>query len=168
MILRDCPRQSEVATLLKSGRWPDACEPELRAHVASCNLCRDTVTVKQAFRAALAQSREAARLDSPNLLWWRAQIRRRNAALERVGRPIAGAHRFALAVNLLVAVALIAWLARRTDLWQSWFSQVTPAAFHLEAVASLLQSANLMLLIPCLGLLALLGGVALYLATDRP
>ena len=167
MTLAQCSREGEVMELLRSGHWPQSCDPELRAHVNGCSICRDTVTVRAAVQRAAAESRGAARLESPSLLWWRAQLRRRNEALERVNRPVAGAQRFALAVNVVVAVALIVWLARQTDVWQSWLATIQSNGFSQWSLDSIAQGGNLMLLIPCVGIIALLGGVVVYLATER-
>jgi hypothetical protein len=167
MRLGTCSREGEVMDLLRSGHWPESCDLELRAHVDCCGICRDTVTVQTALQRAAAESRGAARLESPSLLWWRAQLRRRNEALERMNRPVAGAQRFALAVNLLVAAALVVWLARRTDLWGSWLAAIQSGTLGQGWLESIAQGGNLMLLIPCAGIIALLSGVAVYLATDR-
>ncbi len=167
MTIGACGRERELIDLLRSGHWPQSCDPELRAHVDACSMCRDTVAVRTALQDAAAESRGAARLESPSLLWWRAQLRRRNEALERVNRPVAGAQRFALAVNLVVAVALVVWLARQTDLWQSWLASIQSSVFSQWSLDSFAQGGNLMVVIPGVGVLALLGGVAVFLATER-
>ena len=43
----ECRHELEVAALVRAGRWPDACEPELRAHVSSCADCREAVTIAE-------------------------------------------------------------------------------------------------------------------------
>jgi len=100
MTLRPCSREKEVAELLERGGWPQACAPDLRAHVSGCRSCGDLVLVTETFQRARAGAAGAARLASPEAIWWRAQLRRRNAAVERVGKPILGAQIFALAINL--------------------------------------------------------------------
>ncbi|MDR3750966.1 MAG: hypothetical protein P4K94_05710 [Terracidiphilus sp.] len=171
MILRSCPFEKEVAQLLAQGGWPAACAPELRAHVTSCRSCGDLVLVQQAFQRARAHSTAAVPLVSPGVLWWRAQLRRRQAAVERVGRPILGAQIFALAVNLLLVVTFLAYQVRHGLSWLSWIEQL-PQSFtlHLEALwpSALADSGmSLLVLIPALATLALLSGVVVYLAADR-
>ena len=171
MILRPCPSEKEVAQLLAQGGWPAACSPELRAHVASCRSCGDLVLVQQAFQRARAHSAAAAPLVSPGVLWWRAQLRRRQAAVERVGKPILGAQIFALAVNLFLVFAFLAYQARHGLSWLSWLEKLPQSfTFHLEALwpSALADSGmSLLVLIPALAILALLSGVVVYLAADR-
>ena len=77
MILGSCVREKEVSELLRQGHWPHACTAELHAHVDGCRACRDLVLVAASFQKARAQAAGAAPLQSPGLLWWRAQLRRR-------------------------------------------------------------------------------------------
>src|ERR1035438_4613488 len=87
MMLRRCPREKEVKELVERGHWPQACAPELRAHVNDCRSCGELVLVTSAFQKARIEAAGAAKLGSPGVLWWRAQLRRRNEAVERIGRP---------------------------------------------------------------------------------
>src|ERR1700733_13570315 len=102
--MNPCPHEAEARAVLRSGHWPDACEPELRHHVESCDRCASQLLVLHAFQSARAETVRVARVGHPGLLWWRAQLRRRNEALERVSKPIATAHIFAVCVSLLAAV----------------------------------------------------------------
>jgi hypothetical protein len=171
MTLRPCSREPEVAALLKSGHWPQSCEPELRQHVASCTTCRDTVMLKTAFQRASSRSRRAAPLGSPGLIWWRAQLRRRHAALERVSKPVTRAQLFALSIYIVAAVGFVGVQIRRSGGWLALLEHIKQSTTsHSEAawfLASTAQNWNLMLLIPCMAAVALLGGVVLYLASDR-
>lgn len=188
MRLRSCPRENEVKELVQRGQWPVAAAtaPELCAHVGGCRSCGELVLVTAAFQRARAEAAGAARVGSPGVLWWRAQLRRRNAAVERIGRPILGAQIFALAVNLLLAVGFVAWQARHGlawltwPFWSSWFAQLPQTAtLHLDSqwFDSLWPSALFgsgwssvltpMVLIPAAATLALLGGVVVYLASEK-
>jgi hypothetical protein len=131
--------------------------------------------IAQTFQKARVDSVQAVRFDSPGLLWWRAQLRRRNAAVEQVGKPITVAQTFALLVNLLAAVSVMASLfpyGFRPALM--WSRLMQSHAFHWETLWSfwLFSSIRLdgafMLLIPSVGLLALLSGVVVYLAAEKP
>jgi len=171
MKLGHCSRENEVATALKNGSWPQGCDPELRAHVDSCNTCSDTVMIKAAFRGALATSRSEAHLDTPGIIWWRAQLRRRHAALERVGKPVTVAHLFALVICIVAAVSFAGIQVRNAGGWLTLLDRFQEAvASHsvtASSFASNMQDWNLMLLIPCVAAVALLGGVVVYLASDR-
>ena len=131
--------------------------------------------VTTAFQKARAEAAGAAKSGSPGVLWWRAQLRRRNAAVERIGRPILGAQIFALAVNLMLAIVFVVWQARHGFAWLTWLEQLPQiAAMHLDSLwpsmvpgsgwSSLL---NPMVVIPAAATLALLGGVVVYLASEK-
>ena len=168
MNLRTCSYEKELAQALKDGHWPDGCAPELRAHVDACANCSDLVLVTQTFQNARSESAREVPADSPSLLWWRAQLRRRNAAAERVSRPITIAQTFALAVNVLVAVVLVASQYRHGLRWALWWQGITPArVLHLMSGTSATAGWNLLLLIPMIGGLVLLSGLVLYVVSEK-
>ena len=177
MTFGPCIHEKELARLLALGHYPHACTPELRAHVGRCRSCAELVLVTHTFQAARSQAAASATLASPGLLWWRAQLRRRNEAVERVGKPILGANIFALSVMLIFAVSFLATQATSGLRWLSWFTEFPAAsAIHLESLwpSALLSSSSLFsstwglpLLIPVCATLALLGGVAVYLALEK-
>jgi hypothetical protein len=171
MTLSACSREKEIAALLARGGWPEACAPELRDHVNACNSCGDLVLVTKAFQKARADAASAAPVISPGTLWWRAQLRRRNAAVQRVSRPLLGAQIFALSTCLLVAIAYVVSLVRSGFSWTNWLGELPqPRSLHLEILwpAAFFDSGlSLLALIPVLATLALLGGVAVYLASEK-
>ena len=173
MNLPICSHEKEVSALVQGGQWPAGCAAELRAHVAGCRVCSDLVLVTETFRAAKGRSANAAALSSPGLLWWRAQLRKRNAAVERVSKPFFGAQVFALSIYVLAATAFVVSQARHGLRWLEWLAELPLAkAFHLEV---LLPTANatgkpdwsLMAVLPSVALLALFSGVIVYFATDK-
>jgi hypothetical protein len=171
MTLRACAHEKEVTALVLRGQWPAASPAELRAHVEGCRACGDLVLVMQAFQGARAESSRAAQPASAGVLWWRAQLRRRKAAVERVGRPILGAQIFALSITLLLAAGFVASQARHGLQWLSWFSQLPKSpTFHLESLwpsALAMPQWGMMLAVSGAVALALLGGLALYLNSER-
>jgi hypothetical protein len=177
MTLRPCSYEKEVTELLARGHYPQACTPELHAHIGACRCCADLVLITCSFKTARAQTAATVNLPSPGLLWWRAQLRRRNAAVERIGKPILGAQIFALCVSILFAVGFLATQATQGLRWLSWFnglswpSQLPQApSLHLESVwrVSLFNfGLSLLVLIPILATLILLGGVAVYFASEK-
>jgi hypothetical protein len=178
MTFNSCSREKEVAELLRSGHWPLACSPELLAHVSECRRCSDRVLVTQSFQQDRIASERVARLNSPGLVWWRAQLRGRSAALENIAKPIKGAQLFALLVNVVVAAGLVISQVRHGARWPSLLSELPRSqafhfqAFHLTTLWSFSSMTpdwnwNLMVLIPGVGALALLSGVVLYLALER-
>jgi len=178
MTLRPCPNEAEIRQLLERGHWPHSASPELCAHASECRACGDLVLITQAFRMARAASLPLAPLQSPGVLWWRAQLRRRNAAVERMNWPILGAQIFALATTLVIAVTFAVSQARHGANWLSWLASVAKSPsfdrpdFHWRvlwpfATGWLKPEADLLYMIPGLAMLVLLGGVVVYLASEK-
>jgi hypothetical protein len=170
MTLRPCPRQSEVRDLLAIGHWPHACPADLRAHLDNCRACADLVLVTNAFQHSRAAAAAEVKLPAPGAIWWRAQLRRRNAAVDRVSKSIAGAYVFALTLSLLAAVALAFSQARHGLRWLNWIEQSQGSPLDLQAFnpTTLLTSGwSIAWVIPVLATLALVGAVAVYLAGER-
>lgn len=177
MNLTSCAYEKEVRQLLARGQWPEACPPELRAHVKGCRSCGDMVLVAEAFREARAESVAAARPVAPAVLLWRAQLRRRNAAMERMARPLLGAQIFACAVAVLAALGFAGFEARSGSdwftwsFWSGWFAQLPQAAAaqwgSLSAGSPAGSAWSWLVLVPALATVLLLGGVAVYFATDK-
>jgi hypothetical protein len=175
VILRTCPREKEVKELVERGQWPQVCATELRAHVGGCRSCGDLVLVTAAFQEARTEAAGEARIGSPGVLWWRAQLRRRNAAVERIGRPILGAQIFALAVNVALAVGFVVRQARHGFAWLAWLKHLPqtaaaylgslwPTGLFGSGFGSLLTP---MVMISAAATLALLGGAVVYLASEK-
>ncbi len=164
-----CPREREVTDLLHRGHWPQASPAELRCHVEECRRCSELVAVTQTLQAARTQSLAAAHLPTSGSLWWRAQLRRRNQAIERISRPIFGAQVFAGAAVCLIAVCFLAWEFRRGFRLLDWVAAL-PQSLHLDALlpAELphMQGAS-WLLLPVLASLLLVGGVVAYFASEK-
>ena len=158
MNLVACSFRQELKAALKAGHWPAACDPTLRTHVTACDACRDLVLLTQTFKVARGETMQAARVASPSTLWWRAQLRRRSAAIERISQPTSIATKLAFVSTLLVALSypVLAW-QQRGD-WLRWLET------FLKPVAA---DWGLMLLVPAIGTLTLLGALALYLAAER-
>jgi hypothetical protein len=170
-----CAREREIESLVTSGHWPQAAAQDLRDHVAACRGCGEMVLLRTAFRGARTAAVSHARPVAPSAIWWRAQLRRRNAAVDRVARPILGAQVFALAVNLAVLGVLVVSQAAHGVHWLSWFapSSAQSGAGFWAGVQSLSPAAlfnpswTLPILLPFLAIAALLGGALVYLAADR-
>jgi hypothetical protein len=168
MTFRTCSFENELAQALRAGHWPEGCGEELRAHVKACANCSDLVLVTQTFLSARSESEQTVLCTSPGLLWWRAQLRRRNAATERVSRPVTIAEIFALVVYVFVGVVLVASQYRHGLKWSSWWSEITPSrAFHFLSVGSGQVDSNLLLLIFGFGVLGLVSILVVYFASEK-
>jgi len=168
MMLRTCSYENELTQALKDGHWPEGCGGELRTHVDACANCSDLVLVTLTFQRARSESELAAPDNSPSLLWWRAQLRRRNAATERVARPITIAQVFAWLVVVLVGAVFVASQYRHGLNWASWWAEFVPArALHFLSIGSGQVGWNRLLLIFSFGVLALLSALVVYLASEK-
>ena len=177
MKLNSCACEKEVRELLARGQSPDAWPPELRAHLSGCRNCGDLVLISEAFQHARVESVAAARPVPSALLLWRAQLRRRNAAADRVARPLLGAQIFACIVALFAAVGFAGFEARSGadwatwSYWHDWFlglPQAAAAQWGSLSSGSLAGSSwSWMVLASALATLVLLAGAAVYFATDR-
>jgi hypothetical protein len=176
MTFHACSREEEVRESLQRGQWPDGCGEELRSHVEGCRRCDDVVLVSLALRGQRSEAEKTAPVIAAGPLWWRAQLRRRNAAVERMAKPIRVAQIFALTVNLVAAVGFLVWQARHGVRWMAWFTG-EGRGFHAAGqgwslssewlMAAMRPEGSLTLVIAVVGSLALLSGVAVYLATER-
>lgn len=172
--MKPCPHETEAQAIVRSGHWPEACDPEFRKHVETCRTCGDQLLVLHAFHTAHTQAIHAARgyspnLLHPNLLWWRAQLRRRNEALQRVSRPITTAQIFAFCISILAAAALLRSQIGAGFSWSSWLPQPSSAS-PLDALSfftSINADWGLFLLLTGLGTVLLLSAVVVYLVSDR-
>jgi len=160
-MIRTCPHLEEVRQSLAAGHWPHAAAPELRTHADTCARCAEEVLLTSHFQQSRSATIAAAEPVSPSLIWWRAQLRRRNAALTRAARPIAAAELFALAV---VVVALGALIATH---WQTLVAHAPSAQSAAASLAAISADWGYVPLLLALTLITTLGGVALYLSTDR-
>ena len=174
MTLVSCPCEKDVRELVERGQWPLAAGPELRAHTASCRTCADLVLVATAFQRARAATIAQAKPVSAGAIWWRAQLRNRQQAFERIQRPLVGAQVFALAALLLPIIGFIAFEARHGLAWLDWLDWLDKASSLASLHAGSLWSAALSgspmswVFTACAAAtLALVAGVAVYLATER-
>ena len=106
----------------------------------------------------------------PGLLWWRAQLRRRNWRRSAIGKPLLGAQIFALAFTLSLAAGFVVWQVRQGLAWHSWIGQIRPAHMpNLAGIWSLALQFRLepVVLVPILATVTLLSGVVVYLAAEK-
>lgn len=166
MTIKSCSRQPEVRALAENGHWPHACPADLRTHIGECRACADLLLVTAAFRQSRAAAAAQAQLPAPGAIWWRAQLRRRNAAIERVGKPMLGAYLFALAFTVVVALCVAVGVASHRFRWFDWLG----SGLHADSLsfsARLASGGSLTILIPVFATLALVGAVLVYLSAER-
>jgi len=171
MKLEGCRREPELKQALQAGQWPLACSHELQTHVNACRNCKELVMLSTGFQQARSQSIAAARVGTPGLIWWRAQIRRRHQAVDRVTKPLLGAQVFALAVMLLAVCGFFGYsLTQRQDPAGWLLSWPQTFSAHLAAFTpSAIDTGGWSWLMPMalLSALVLLGSVVVYFSSDR-
>jgi hypothetical protein len=163
MTAPECPREQDVINAIVSGRWPDRCDESLSVHAAACAVCKELVEVTSVLRVDRDGLHEEMSLPSAGQVWWRAAIRARLEASQRVARPmswILGVSA-ACAAGLAIAVVQLLWSPMQgvlgspnPDAWAAWLS--------LEFTKLLLTVSNLGPL-AMTGVFVLLGAAACLL-----
>ncbi len=162
-----CSREKEIAALLDLGQWPQASPADLRAHAVSCRSCSDLILVRSALHSERISTISAPALPSAGSLWWRAQLRKRNQAIETISRPLLGAQIFAFAVILVVAAVGIVWDLKTGARMLTWLEDI-PHVLNLSVLLPSTPSfTGLWLLVPLLGIVALVSGVVVYFSLEK-
>ena len=128
----ECTRESETLAVVLAGRWPDACDQELRSHVEGCSACADVVTVATAFQPDRELARTAA-VPPPAHVWWRAQTRVRADAQLMAWRPMVWTHAAAAAVVAGVALAYLSRLSIPASVGTEVMSAMAPPLLTASA-----------------------------------
>ena len=172
MTAPECPREQDVINAIVTGRWPDRCDEALCVHAAECAVCKELVEVASVMRLDRDGLHEEMSLPSAGQVWWRAAIRARLEASQRVARPMSWIFgvSVACAAGLAFAVVQLLWSSMRSAFggsspgaWSAWFDlQLTMLLQTLTNLGPLATTVVLVLLgaAACL----LLAPLALYFA----
>lgn len=138
--MKTCARQQEVTQAVQAGQWPLGVAEEVREHVAACAACADEVRLAVAFQSARAAAMRVATPQSAGLLWWKAQIRRRQEAMEKLERPGFAISTAAMAVSLVLlgAVLLTVWKQVHWSRTMVFFSPHGWSVWMVAGVAAVL------------------------------
>ena len=113
--LTECAHEREMLDLVLSERWPDRCDPDMVAHAAECDVCRDVVAVAIAMRddeslveagIVAASPQHPSVVPDATLVWWRAQLRAHEDAGRKAARPIAMVQGIGIGIGLVAAISL--------------------------------------------------------------
>jgi hypothetical protein len=104
--MSDCIREQEALELVRAGRWPDGCDEETRAHIASCASCAECVHVAAWMSADFQRAVRTARVPSSGLVWWRAQRRARQEAERNAARIVTLVQGVSVATGVAVVVGI--------------------------------------------------------------
>lgn len=94
-----CEKEMEILEALGRGLL----QPELAKHAASCDICADTLAVSEFLQSDMPA---APALPDSGFLWWKAQLARKQMAVERATRSIALVKK----ISYLGAAAAGLWL----------------------------------------------------------
>jgi len=171
MKLGFCKKQKEVSAALREGRWPGACDSSLLAHVADCQECNDLVLVAETLQQARGETMGKAQLVSPETLWWRRELQRRSAVVERVTLPVAVIEKLALIAVPLAMLAVGVWQWNEIAGWifpsQDLSSSGVLRWDSLWTLASGAAAWAPLLLMASLGTFALIWGLVLLMVTGK-
>jgi hypothetical protein len=127
-MIAECARETEIVEAVGFGRWPEHC-PELVAHAASCEVCRDVVEVARALHGDRDALCREAQPPAAGMVWWRATIRARAEAARTATRPMSAFDGIAGACIVGAAAGLtsVAWQSMR------WIDRIGELALQLES-----------------------------------
>jgi hypothetical protein len=126
-----CDQEAAVLEAVTSGRWPQACDSELRAHALQCSICADVVLVAQTIQQENVWARTEVALPAAGLVWWKAQMRARREATVRAAEPIAIVESVAAIFGFVSLVGLALWRHDWVASWIAWVANLPHSdAFH--------------------------------------
>jgi hypothetical protein len=143
--MKECIREHEIVEAVVSGRWPGACDAELRSHAMDCAVCKDIISVAVALHDERDFALMNARVPSAGLVWWKAELRARREAARTAERPMKVACSLAAASVAGVGVALIAALSSYLRELLTAFIGLPEFGLLIGALATLLVIAPLAL-----------------------
>jgi hypothetical protein len=138
-----CRFEPNVLRAVRFDEWTEA----LRRHVPACEECTAAMTVGPWMRSFAAAPDIDRVLPNPSILWIKAQILQRDAAVERVATPL---NSMQIAAYLLVGACWAALLTWKWKTLQAWFTSFTPSSLVTGAAAG--SSLSLSFMILCVGL----------------
>jgi hypothetical protein len=112
---------------------------------AECPECGPLVALAQQIREEFAHTAQTARVPTPEIVWWRAQMRARQDAARKAARPILFTQALAMAalIGLLVSVAGRLTLPVLSFGELSLFTMGTPLTYFVIAATCCLLLAPL-------------------------
>lgn len=159
----DCPREQDLLDALASSRWPERADQDLRAHVAQCDVCRDTLVVALPLLTEGEVAYASARVPSSGAMWWRAQMRARKEAARTASRPITIVQAIAFTCGAVLVAAAAYWASPSLQNWPDWFGHLA-GSFAPGAVEWTSLSAASLLPWMILAVWLILVPVAIYFA----
>ncbi|MGK2859986.1 MAG: hypothetical protein ACSLFQ_22550 [Thermoanaerobaculia bacterium] len=150
-----CPHEVELLDSLASGRWPQACEAELRDHVAACRECGDLALVAESIARDRRDVEHDISVPTSGAIWWRMQMRMERESRLAAARTARRAHSSIVAVTVASLLLVLATTSLLRAGW-TWLASAIPSAIpSANELTSMMQAA------PSLPILALVSVAAL-------
>lgn len=120
MNLFKCEKEPLVIDAVRCGDWDDAARADdaLRLHAAACPDCADAALAAQVLHELNTPDITEATLPNGGLIWWKAQLKAKRAAAERVTQPISIVETVFCACAVLSAIGILIW---QWSPIQTWF-----------------------------------------------
>ena len=167
MRLGACSRESDLSDALRAGAWPLACDASLRAHVEQCEICPATALLAQLLKQDRSAAMEAMPLGSPGLLWWRAQILQRHAAIRQVAQPVRLAITIALCSSIALLIITLLGLRSQIADWIASIASVPVSALSDSAWSQTTAALGFGLVVFAIAVLATICGFVVYAAVQQ-
>jgi hypothetical protein len=120
---------------------------------AECPQCGPLVALAQQIRQEFEHTTREARVPTPEIVWWRAQMRARQEAARKAANPIL----FTQALAIAALVGLLVAVAGRFTLPALSFVELSPLSVGLPVLYIVIAAAFCLLIAP----------LAVYLALAR-
>jgi hypothetical protein len=118
---------------------------------ADCPQCGPLVALAEQIRREFAHTEQHAHVPTPEIVWWRAQMRARQEAARRAARPIL----FTQALAIAALIGLLVALAGRLTLPVLSFTEMSPVSVGLPVLYIVLAAAFCLFVAPLVVYLAL-------------
>ncbi len=118
---------------------------------AECPECGPLVLLAQQIRQEFEHTTRTARVPTPEIIWWRAQMRARQEAARKAARPIV----FTQALAIAALIGLLVSVAGRLTLPALSLGVLPALSVGMPFVYLVLATASCLLLAPLLVYLAL-------------
>src|SRR5580765_3556402 len=144
-----CPHEQAIVDLVVAGGQFEESDDALRAHVADCRACTETLELARLLQDDQKALCAEAPVPSAGAVWWRATIRARAEAARTAGQPITLLQGIAAAtaVGLFVGLAGAWW---RSILGGAWFERAGDLISRSAAIPATLGLLLFLALAACL------------------
>lgn len=109
-----------------------------------CPECGPLVLLAQQIRQEFEHTTRAARVPTPEIIWWRSQMRARQEAARKAARPIL----FTQALAIAALIGLLVSVAGRLTLPALSFVETSPLSVGMPVVYIVIATAFCLLIAP--------------------